>query len=230
MGRALLVVLSSLALAAPAKDRPYIEYKNEIYLGELFELRLNEVLPPDAAQYVDRFRECGHWGGEEAHDADRAKQIASGIERSCDGLTERKRALDDRYPSGTKEYALVASIIKEIEAGKDMPSFVFSDPEKKSAVLDRYYEAHAQSVIRQVARQVPEHEAAVAAVRQARRENKPLDAALQKARMTQFMLGVQQRYWDDVMNNVERLHPKTRDQIKAVGPALKRALATAADL
>lgn len=41
--------------AAPAKNRPCIKYRKEIYLGELFELRLNEVLPPEAAQHVDRF-------------------------------------------------------------------------------------------------------------------------------------------------------------------------------
>lgn len=61
------------ALFAYSGDRPYKKYDHPIYGGALVELRFKEAFPPDAADYVSRYRACLHWRGEDAYDADRVK-------------------------------------------------------------------------------------------------------------------------------------------------------------
>lgn len=111
-------LLIFLSLPAMADDQPYTEYKTPIYHGEVFKLRLYEVLPRDAAVYVDRARTCQHWSGEPAYDDERAAKIKRNVEASCTGLEGRKKSINEKYKSGSNESELITSIVGEIESGE----------------------------------------------------------------------------------------------------------------
>lgn len=211
-----------LSHPAPADERPYIEYQTPIYYAELFELRLREVLPEDAAAYVDAFRSCRHWEGEDAYNDERAKQINEGIESSCTGLENKKQALISKYPIGSQESETLQTIIKQVETDTSFPSFVLDDPHRTSAVLNRYYEAQAQSIVREVNTQLPSY---LAATKNIKQSSSPASIKLHdEVEMKKYMLDVQQRYLTEVMKNADRLHPSTLEKIKQIQPELNRAL------
>jgi hypothetical protein len=212
-----------MALPSLADDLPYKEYKQPIFLGELFNLRLKEALPPDAAEYVDRYRNCRHWRGEDAYNKERGGQIRNGIEGNCTGLEDREKSIHAKYQNGTRESEVINSIIKEIEAGVSIPSFVLHDPLRKSVILNEYYEAHAQYVIRSVNQQIQKYEAIVEKLRN--EKDRAQDGATNDLKMAKYMLEVQKNYLDDVMKNIDRLHPITREQIKRLEPKLSQVLA-----
>lgn len=54
-------------------------------------------LPAEVTKLVERWQECWHWGGEEPYDADRRKQIADGVARSCPGNEEERGRLRAKY-------------------------------------------------------------------------------------------------------------------------------------
>jgi hypothetical protein len=54
-------------------------------------------LPAEVTRLVERWQECSHWGGEEPYDADRRKQIADGVARSCPGNEEERARLRATY-------------------------------------------------------------------------------------------------------------------------------------
>lgn len=221
----LYLILLPMFMAFPflADGLPYKEYKQPIFLGELFDLRLNEVLPPDAAEFVDLYSTCRHWAGEEAHDTERGEQIRKGLEENCTGLDNREKSIHAKYQDGTRESEVINSIIKEIEAGESFPSFVLHDPLRQSVILDEYYEAHAQFVVRSLNQQMPEYEA-IAAKR--RNETaKAQEGSPSDLEMAKYMLEVQKKYMTDVMKNIDRLHPITREQIKRLEPKLSQMLA-----
>ena len=83
---------------------------------------------------------------------------------------------------------------------------------KKSAVLNKYYEAHAQSVVRSVNQQLPKYKMLL--------DNK----LIEDLKMAKFMLGVQQKYLTDIMRNIDRLHPITHEQIKMIESKLVHSL------
>jgi predicted transcriptional regulator len=195
-----------------ADTLPYREYPTPIYDGELFELRLKEVLPEDASTYIDDFRSCQHWSGEDAYNDERAQQISDGINSSCPGLADKKAVLFSKYPAKSQTSELIRSIIKEIESGEDFPSFVFNDPQRKSKVLDQYYEASAQSIIREIANQIPSYSATLASIRVA--NNKPSSELISKEEMGRYMLNVQRGYLIKALNNSDRLHPITLEKLK----------------
>ena len=219
----LAFLLISLAFPALADDRPYKEYKNPIFDYELFKLRLKEVLPPDAAEYVDLLRNCQHWREEDAYDKERSEEIRRGAEKNCTGLEDRGKSLDTKYQSETRESKVTNSIIREIEAGEEFPSFIFDDPQRKSAILNEYYEARAQWIVRSVNQQIPKYEAVMGRLRN--ETGKATDTLMNELKITKFMLEGQQRYLVDVMKNIDRLHPITQGQIKRLEPKLLKALA-----
>ena len=50
---------------------PPRELIKPIYPGEIVDARMNELLPPDAAEYAANYRLCLHWSGEDAYDDER---------------------------------------------------------------------------------------------------------------------------------------------------------------
>ena len=217
--RIILIVIGSLISSLLfAADRPYKKYEHSIYDGELIELRLNEVLPSDAAKYVHDYRYCRHWQGEDAYDKERSETIKRGINESCSELDEKKKYIERKYPEGSTEARIIHSIIKEIDAGESFPSFVWNDPERESRVLNEYYEAKAQSVIRELGTQIPKYEAAFKKLK----DNKSTDNKELETRI--WRLKVQQKYLKDVIGNIDRLHPLTRGKIKTSEKQLDRAL------
>jgi hypothetical protein len=216
------------ALLAYSEDRPYKKYDNPIYPGNLVELRLKEALPPDAADYVSRYRQCIHWRGEDAYDAARAKDIQKGIEKSCSDLEERKEVIGRKYPHGSKESRLIQSILEEVEKGESTPSFIWNDPEGKSKVLDEYFEAQAQYVVHELEKQIPEYEAAVSAFKKhgsSRQKDESEERRLkEKLDMIIFRLNVQKKYLAEVIKNSRRLHPLTRKEIANSEIKLKSTL------
>jgi hypothetical protein len=218
----LILLLISLAHSSLAEDRPYKEYKNPIFFGELFGLRLNEVLPPDAAEYVALFRTCQHWRGEPVYSEERSKEISSGIQKSCVGLEERWASIRDRYKEESRESEVIVSIVREIEAGEQLPSFVLNDPLRKSVVLNEYYEALAQFVIRSLAKQMSEYQTIVEKLGHETAGAPGTSSEQEKAK---FKLEVQRRYVVEIMKNIDRLHPTTRERIKRLDPRLSQMLA-----
>ena len=219
----LIILPMFTALPSLADDLPYKEYKQPIFLGELFNHRLNEALPPDAAEYVDLYRNCRHWSGEDAYNKERGEQIRKGIEGNCAGLENREKSIHAKYQNGTRESEVINSIIKEIEAGVSIPSFVLHDPLRKSVILNEYYEAHAQYVVRSVNQQIPKYEAIAEKLRN--ETVKAQEGTTNDLKMAKYMLEVQKNYMIDVMKNIDRLHPITREQIKRLEPKLSQVLA-----
>ena len=221
----LLFLIISLTFPSRADDRPYKEYKTPITRSELFRLRLDEVLPPDAAKYIVDYRSCRHWRGEPVYSKERGEQIRRGIEESCPGLKDKRKSLHNKYIKGTREAEVINSIVREIEVGKSFPSFIREDPLRKSIVLNKYYEAHAQFVIRSVKQQLPEYQAILERLRNENETVEVTDLTIKELKIAKFKLEVQQRYLADIMKNIDRLHPITREQIERLEPKLLQALA-----
>jgi hypothetical protein len=55
------------------------------------------VLPPDVLRYATQREECEHWHGEEPYDAQRRREIAAGICKSCLGIDAKLARLKRRY-------------------------------------------------------------------------------------------------------------------------------------
>ena len=206
------------ALSAYSGDRPYKKYDHPIYGGALVELRFKEALPPAAADYVSRYRACLHWRGEDAYDAARAKDIQQGIEKSCYGLETTKITIDQKYPHGSEESRTIESIIADIDKGESFPSFIWNDPDGKSKVLDEYFEAQAQYVIRELEKQIPEYEAAFSAFNKHDSSKQKDESERRRLKenldMVVFRLNVQKKYLAEVLKNSRRLHPLTRKEIE----------------
>jgi len=130
-----------------------------------------------------------------------------------------------KYPSGSKVSEIIASIVRDIEAGKDLPSFIWFDPQRTSIVLDEYYEAKAQVIVRTVNEEIPKYKAKLETLPNGALNLPELGASMEPAEMIRFMLKVQQRYLADVMKNIDRLHPVTREEIKRVEITLRKSLA-----
>lgn len=209
-----LFLLISIALQALAEDLPYMEYKKPIFDAELFQLRLKEVLPPDAAEYINNFRSCQHWGGEEPYDDERANQISEAIKSSCTGLDDKEKLIKAKYPAGSKESVTIQSIIKEIKSGEMSPSFIFDDPLRKSAALNQYYESWAQWNIRGTTEQIKEYLATVERIKGV--SGRAPKNLIGKAETERTMLNDQQKILDKVMRNADRLHPITLEEIKRI--------------
>ena len=76
--------------------------------------RLIKEMPKAVASFISRRVECNHWGGEEAYDHERAKQIEKAVKPlRCDRLYSDEKKLLARYKNNPK-------IIKAIEAAKEL--------------------------------------------------------------------------------------------------------------
>ena len=137
-------------------------------------------------------------------------------------MNNRKTLLAKRYKKESKEAENINAIIKEIEAGKNLPSFIFNDPQRKSSALNIYYEAQAQSILRLTPQLIEQYKSAIKEHKKI--INRATDSS--KNKIARYMLEVQQRYLIDVLNNINRLHPMTQKQIKNIKPVLNKTLAT----
>lgn len=54
-------------------------------------------IPAEVTQLLARWETCWHFAGEEPYDAERAKQIADGIAKSCPGNDEERARLATKY-------------------------------------------------------------------------------------------------------------------------------------
>jgi hypothetical protein len=95
----LLVLLCFSSLHALAGDDPLAHLKK----GQ----------PKDVIELIDRLVGCNHWSGEEAYDAERGQEIASGLaDLKCERLEKDEAAL-------RKRYAKRPSTIKVLQKAKD---------------------------------------------------------------------------------------------------------------
>jgi len=64
---------------------------------------LTQGLPGDVRELIHRLVDCNHWGGEEAYDDDRAKEIdAAMTELRCDALERDEREARHRHNAATE--------------------------------------------------------------------------------------------------------------------------------
>lgn len=75
--------------------------------------RLERSTPREAVDFIQRWAGCAHWGGEEAYDADRARQIRRAVrELRCDRLDRDEAALRRKYAGRT-------AVLAALDVGKD---------------------------------------------------------------------------------------------------------------
>ncbi|GJE73275.1 hypothetical protein [Methylorubrum podarium] len=91
MGRRTAAILRSAAVAACLLAQPLsAEATKPAGAGP--------KLPADAAAYVARRKGCHHWGGEEAYDAARGRDIAAALTSlRCDAIDADEARLRRRY-------------------------------------------------------------------------------------------------------------------------------------
>src|SRR5215471_14536959 len=71
-------------------QQPVKKYDRAIDLVQLEEMRLKELLPADAVEYVNAASDCAHWAGEEPYDKKRAREIASKSKQDCSKVERLK--------------------------------------------------------------------------------------------------------------------------------------------
>jgi len=172
------------------------KYDRAIDRGQLWEMRLKELLPADAVEYVNAASDCAHWSGEEPYDKDRAREIADRSKQDCSKAERLKKRIETKYPAGSNIRARLGLILKDIEEAND--AFVWNDPERKSSALSEYYESNAQIIITAVDRLVLQND--------------------------KGWLQLQQADIESIMENLDRLSPDTREKIKGAAEKLKAAL------
>lgn len=182
-------------------SEPRTRYDTQIYLGEIIEPRLREILPPDAAAYAENYRYCAHWSGESAYDEARAEEIASGMEESCTGLEATRDSLRLRYPPGSTINATLRRVIADMDS--DAYNYVWDDPLQKSMVLNRYYEAWGQQTPRRIEELITQRRALSDTTSEATRK------------VVRFMITVETSYLTEIMANIDRLHPETAKEVRA---------------
>jgi len=70
-------------------------------------------VPQDIAAYVDRRKQCNHWGGEDGYDKARAAQINRAVAKlNCTTLDGDEKTLLRRYRSSP-------ALLKQLRAAKD---------------------------------------------------------------------------------------------------------------
>ncbi len=172
------------------------KYDHAIDRAQLGEMRLKELLPADAVEYVNAASDCAHWSGEEPYDKKREREIADKSKQDCSKAETLKKRIEAKYPAGSDTSARLSLIMKDIEEGND--DFVWNDPERGSGALSEYYESNAQTTIAAVDRLVLQND---------------------KGR-----LQIQQENIEPIMKNLDRLSPDTQEKIKGAAEKLKAAL------
>jgi len=185
-------------------DSPYVQYEF-MERGEMVYQRLYEYFPEGMADFLDSYRNCQHWGGEEAYNEERANDISQGVASSCIDFELEEKAIEKKYTNDPKLREMKVTK-EEIDSGESMNySFVWNDPKKESKVLNKYTEAEAQWILKTVQEQMQEFDVAL--------KNK---ADSQKMADIRFRLGVQKSYLNSLIPEIDRLHPITRKEIEAL--------------
>jgi len=159
-------------------------------------MRLKELLPADAVEYVNAASDCAHWSGEEPYDKKREREIANKSKQDCSKAERLKKRIETKYPAGSNTSAQLSLIMKDIEEGND--AFVWNDPEMRSGALSEYYESNAQTTIAAVDRLVLQND--------------------------KGGLQIQQENIEPIMKNLDRLSPDTQEKIKGAAEKLKATL------
>src|SRR5215475_13884930 len=78
-------------------QQPAKKYDEAIDPGQLWEMRLKELLPADAVEYVEVASDCAHWSGEEPYDKDREREIARNSKQYCSKAERLKKQIEAKY-------------------------------------------------------------------------------------------------------------------------------------
>jgi len=160
---------------------------------------MREILPPDAAEYAANYRICLHWIGEDAYSEERGEEIARGIEGSCEGLEATRDSLRLRYPGGSPVDSTLLWVIAEVDSGSE--HYVWDDPRHRSNVLNRYYESWGQQTPRRVDELIAQRRALSDTTSEATRG------------MVLYMIKIETRYLTGLIDNIDRLHPVTAEEV-----------------
>lgn len=72
--------------------------------NEEFAKKISKNLPDGLESLIVRITECGHWGGEEPYDKERAAFIEAAVKKAnCDKIDKDKEALVKKNPKKIKE-------------------------------------------------------------------------------------------------------------------------------
>jgi hypothetical protein len=165
---------------------------------------MKEFFPKDIAQFLDKHRVCVHWSGEVGApmDAERAKRLEQDT-KGCDQLPSTRKQLETKYASNPI-LSDMRTTIEEIDAGESLKySFIWKDPQKKSRVLNKFVNAQAEGVLKNVTTLMKDYDAEL-------RKDVPQLGFLP------FMLFVQWGYLQEVLREEDRLKPETRSKIDAL--------------
>lgn len=214
----LAVFTSILSLLACSKEEPFIQYSFED-TQYLHQKRLRELLPHDIAEYILKYEMCVHWRGEYGYDQARSKQIENEIEINCTDLDKDQNDINKKYRTNLEITEAYNSIFNDIING--IYSFEKNDPDRKSTVLDIYYEAKAQWTIKTVSEQIPQSKIDFEKYLQEKS-----NTTISILKNTIFKLEVQKRYSEEILLNIDRLHPMTKTNIIKTDALLDQILAT----
>ncbi len=208
-GYSLLLIGSILAgflrsHSALAADRPYTQ-ERFIPWVVMFDQRLHEYFPMEMANYLDSYRTCQHWGGEEANDPQRRGEIQKGVAASCIDFVAAEKAIEEKYRNDLK-FEAMKKMKGELDKGESMRySFLWDDPGKQSLVLNKYTESEAQNILKNVQEQMREFDLLEAG-----------KADSVKMTAVRYRLRVQKDNLNAVLPETDRLHPVTRKEIDAL--------------
>lgn len=73
------------------------------------------ALPREVVEFVERRDRCDHFRGEEPYDADRAREIAAALTKSCRGTDAELARLKARYAGAPEVVAALAGYEDRIE-------------------------------------------------------------------------------------------------------------------
>ncbi|MEI8174887.1 MAG: hypothetical protein WCG28_02980 [bacterium] len=189
-------------------DRPYIKYTVKDYFNiDLVKERLYEYFPKDMADFLYYYRECQFIGGEVGSGNPEQEEMLSKLAQSyCIDFKSIEKTIEKKYLNNPKLQDMV-KMQNEIDSSNSLNnySFLWNDPKRESGVLNKYIEAKAQYVLETVKEQMQGFDVLVAN----NADSKKLDAA-------KYGLGVQKSYLDDVLYEIDRLHPITRKEIETL--------------
>ncbi|GLH67167.1 hypothetical protein [Geothrix edaphica] len=215
----LLIIFTSMSLLFLGCKSIYKTYDRSVSDAELFTQRLNEVFPSDIAVFIDRYRICQHWLGEDAYDEERGKDIERGITENCNGLKELESQIQIKYKTNEPLLMKMRQAIKDTDNGDTFPSFIYDDPQRKSKFLNEYYEAKAQYIIKTLEKQLPNYNYIL-------ERNRKISGVelLEELASARYGLEIQNRYLSGVNNNIDRINLITRYRLHSIESKLKDAL------
>lgn len=191
------------------KASPYVKYGPEDYLNfDLVKERLYEYFPKEMADFLNSYALCKHWSGEDAYNEGRVKDISQGIKSSCIDFKVAEQTIEKKFSTDPKLQEMKTTK-KEINDNINSLkySFIWNDPKKESAVLNKYTEITAQHILQTVKEQTQEYDDLI---------KSGADAKKIKDSFIQYRLSVQKSYLEGILPEIDRLHPITRKEIEAL--------------